>query len=348
MKLVYLLPVLIFFIVTPAFAYNSGFRPIYQPSSSGGSPPTELYCTLGEFLNSYNSTTNSFTCGAGGGGGENNTASSSGLGESLVLPKVGVDLPFKGISVSGDLTIESNSTDITIGHTAGPMGSSALDDLTDVIITSPSSLSVLFYDGANWIDKIFSVNTQTPTNGNFITGINNQTGAITRQILKANNFDVNCSDTEQINRLQYDNQTGTYTGTCETDDTILGGSSPRGGYLVGHWTQSQTKTNIGTSFIDVYPQTNSNGKAILIDTDAFTTMRLQIQWNKVGSGTQTCQVITGILVLVSTDVVSGSNDSAFDAIPVTLLNAENPFRLQCKSTTAGDDPIFESASIWIK
>ena len=59
-------------------------------------------------------------------------------------------------------------------------------------------------------------------------------------------------------------------------------------------------------------------------------------------------MINGATVLVSTDVVSGSNDSGFDAIPAGLLNAENPFRIQCKSTTSTDDPIFESASIWMK
>ena len=141
----------------------------------------------------------------------------------------------------------------------------------------------------------------------------------------------------------------TYLRGDQTWATVSGGSAPRGGYLVGMWTQSTTKTNIGTSFVNVYTQTNSDGKAVYIDTDTFTTMRLQVEWNKVGSGTQSCQVITtGGTVAISTDVVSGTNDSGFDAIPAGLLNASNNYKIQCKSTTSADDPVFESASIWVK
>jgi hypothetical protein len=71
----------------------------------------------------------------GGGGGEANTASSSGLGESLVLPKVGVDLPFKGIS-NGDtnITIGSNATDVLVSiNTAVLEGNLNHDNLTGFV-----------------------------------------------------------------------------------------------------------------------------------------------------------------------------------------------------------------------
>jgi len=171
-----LLLLILFVPLVPAFA-NIGFQPVYQPTSlGGGSPPTELYCTFGDFLNSYNSTTNSFTCGTPPAGAvyENNTASNIGLGQGLFKQKTGVNLEFKNIAVSGDLSISSNLTDVTISHTAG--GSSALDDLTDVIITSPAYLSTLFYDGANWIDKIFSINSITCGAGQFVNSISNTTG----------------------------------------------------------------------------------------------------------------------------------------------------------------------------
>ena len=295
-------------------------------NTTSGNVTASSYNSIVTFLNGsgilitpdYDLKTITFSA-SGGSGGENNTASSSGVGESLVLAKSGTDLPFKSIAVSGDLQITSNDTDVIISFTETGIGSVSLDDLTDVIITSPAALSTLFYDGINWIDKIFTINS----------------------------FDVTCSGTDKVSRVAISNQTGLQTITCSTDETGSGGT-PRGGYLVAHWTMSQTKSNIGTSFVDVYIQTNSNGKAILIDTDAFTTARLQIQWNKIGTGTQSCQVINGATVLVSTDVVDGNNDSGFDAIPAGLLNAENPFRIQCKSTTSTDDPIFESASIWMK
>ena len=432
MKAYFIILVLLGVSIIPVFAMP-GFQPVYQsPSLANGSPPTELYCTLGQFLNSYNSTTNSFTCLAGGGGGENNTASNVGLGEDIFKQKTGVDLEFKGIAVSGDLSISSNLTDITISYTGGTGNVTILNDAGDVVLTSPAYPSILFYNGLQWIDKIFSINSLSSANDIFVTGINNQTGTIT-----TNQFSVNtitCSGTDKVSAIKtvtctvdqsggisdgdkgditvsgsgatwtVDTDVVTYakmqnvasddrflgrisgangdteelTGTQAT--TLLdvftsalkglapasgggttnflradgtwavpgGGSTPRGGYLMSHWTMSQTKSNIGTSFVNVYPQTNSNGKAILIDTDAFTTARLYVQWNKIGTGTQTCQVINGATVLVSTNVVSGSNDSGFDAIPAGLLNTENAFRIQCKSTTSTDDPIFESASIWMK
>jgi uncharacterized delta-60 repeat protein len=47
--------------------------------------------------------------------GETNTASNSGSGQSLVLPKAGVDLPFKGISAaSAKIAVAATATDVTI------------------------------------------------------------------------------------------------------------------------------------------------------------------------------------------------------------------------------------------
>ncbi|WP_412474445.1 tail fiber domain-containing protein [Halobacteriovorax sp. YZS-2-1] len=48
------------------------------------------------------------------GGGETNTASSAG-GTSLVLPKSGTDLPFKGLTSTSDIALTANANDIQIG-----------------------------------------------------------------------------------------------------------------------------------------------------------------------------------------------------------------------------------------
>lgn len=55
--------------------------------------------------------------GPPGPGGESNTASSSGGDESLVLPKVGVDLRFKGLSAGAGVTLTPSPIDITISAT---------------------------------------------------------------------------------------------------------------------------------------------------------------------------------------------------------------------------------------
>jgi hypothetical protein len=111
-----------------------------------------------------------------------------------------------------------------------------------------------------------------------------------------------------------------------------------------------TKTNIGASFIDIYNQANSNGKSMQIDTNGKTQLRLEVLWNKIGTGTQTVQVLeVGTAnVLASLNVISGRNDSGLLSIPVFAQNAVKQYKLQGKSTVAGDDPILEGARIYLK
>lgn len=82
MRILLFLPLLALFVI-PAYAYNSGFQPIYQAIS-----PT--------------------------GGGINNTVSTIGLGESIVSGQVLNDHQFKGIDCIGTVSCSSNGTDILI------------------------------------------------------------------------------------------------------------------------------------------------------------------------------------------------------------------------------------------
>ena len=120
--------------------------------------------------------------------------------------------------------------------------------------------------------------------------------------------------------------------------------------LVAHWNLSSTKTNIGTAFVDIFTQTNSDGKSVQIDTNDKTQLRLVVNWNKVGTGTQTVQILeVGTAnVLATMNVVSGRNDTGIINIPAFATNSVKYYKIQAKSTTAGDDPVFESASITLK
>ena len=398
MKLIYFLPLLIF-VTVPAFA-NIGFMPVYQPTTTGGANPAELYCTFGEFLNSYNSTTNSFTCGAGGGGGQNNTASNLGAGLGWYKQKVGVDLQFNSALAGQGIDITDTTDDLTI----------ATDFKIDTLPTVGIDQFIASFDNStgDWLTKTFSINS-VDCGSDFVQEINNSTGAIicaaaTGGVSDGDKGDITVSGSGAIWTI--DNTVVTYAKiqNVASDDRFLGrisgaggtieeltgtqattlldvftsalnglvpasgggttnflradgswasvsASAPSSGYLMAHWTMSQTRSNIGTSFADVYQQTNSNGKASFIHSGSSTTVRLQIEWNKVGTGTQSCQIVdiaNAANILVTLTVVSGSNDSGFVAIPADLLNVEKNYKIQCKSTTGTDDPVFESASIWIK
>ena len=239
MKLLYFLP-LLFLIFTPVFAYNSGFRPVYQPTSVSGSNPAELYCIFGEFLNTYNSTTNSFTCAAGtpGGSGENNTASNVGLGIGVFKQKTGVNLKFKSLLDDGIINISSLTNEISFAlglipktqiSTSGQFGwnevskiASSIHDLANVTENGCSINQYLSVNSSGFfvctslsasslkVDTLPTIPTDY-----FISAFDNSTGDwITKQ------FSVNtkaCSGTDKVSSI--DNVTGNVVCTTDTGGT---------------------------------------------------------------------------------------------------------------------------------
>lgn len=331
MKLAYLLPLLIVFILTPAFAYNSGFRPIYQPNlPGGGSNATELYCTFGEFLNSYNSTTNSFTCGAGGGGGENNTASNLGVGNGLFKQKIGVDLQFLSIFCAGDILCSTNSTDLRISYDTP--ASSTLK------VNNQSALNDYTITGINNVTGVittnqFSVNTMACLGSDVVSAIDNVTGYITCVTpAGGSGFDNIASAPQTTATILADNSTITNTATIKTLTQGTGITLTNGSNAVTIATsfKANTITCSGTDKFSAYDNstglytctTDSSGstaredlvsqyevdriwtnigvnyvdvyttaEGVRIDTNGMTTATFQILWTKVGAGTQRCQIV---------------------------------------------------------
>src|SRR3990172_569214 len=160
--------------------------------------------------------------GGGGGEGENNTASNIGTGTGLFHSKVGVDLRFHSLSAGSGISINDIGNEIQIGSTGGSGGGAnvttttcggtqkisainnvtgtvtctddqegpnpptVLNDLTDVTTSSPVYNHILQFINGQWVNKLFAIDTKSALNDIFITGINNQTGAIT-----TNQFSVN-------------------------------------------------------------------------------------------------------------------------------------------------------------
>lgn len=120
--------------------------------------------------------------------------------------------------------------------------------------------------------------------------------------------------------------------------------------LVGMWTEPSTKTNIGTSFVDVYVDTNSAGRPVKVDFASKTQYAASIQWDKIGAGTQNVRAVDAdnvANVLFDVAVVSGDNDVALASLPAWATGVKR-IKLQCKSTTSADDPVFRGGSIRLK
>lgn len=120
--------------------------------------------------------------------------------------------------------------------------------------------------------------------------------------------------------------------------------------VVAHWTMSQTKNNIGTSFTDIYDQTNADGKSVHVDFTGQTQYTICINWNKIGTGTQTVRCIdveTPTNILFIKDVISGHNDVDLTDLP-TWAKGQKKIKLQAKSTVDTDNPVFEGCQIRLK
>src|SRR3972149_9133402 len=104
------------------------------------------------------------------------------------------------------ITLSPNyaNNEITFSAPGGSGNSTVLSDLGDVQTTNPTYHSILIFNGSQWTDKLFQLDTQSATNDFQIVGINNQTGAITR-----NQFSINsiiCGGTDRVSSI--DNVTG--------------------------------------------------------------------------------------------------------------------------------------------
>lgn len=121
--------------------------------------------------------------------------------------------------------------------------------------------------------------------------------------------------------------------------------------LAAQWYQSSTKTNIGTSYVDIYTQTGSEGKPVWIDFTGRTHYRVIAYWNKIGAGTQQlkfCDVAnptTNILHNFS-NILSNENDSGITALPSFAASGGRfEIKMMALSSTGTDDPVFENAII---
>lgn len=140
----------------------------------------------------------------------------------------------------------------------------------------------------------------------------------------------------------------TASGTLVYEDKPAGATAREED--VASWCTAVTLTNVGSTFKDLYAGTNSDGKSFHVDFTGKTQVAACVDWNKIGTGTQTIQAVQADLtsnVLFTKDVVSGHNDFALASLPA-WATGQKRIKLQVKSTTAADDPVFEACSIRLK
>lgn len=127
----------------------------------------------------------------------------------------------------------------------------------------------------------------------------------------------------------------------------------RAEYLVGSWTSvgGLTKSNLGTSFVDLFPTTGGEGNGCDVDGNGRNDFRFYVSWNKnAGSGTHQVRVIsqTSSDVLATiTNAVNGRN-VATGTIPAFFQNNLRSVKLQGTSSVSTDDPIFYGAQLYYK
>lgn len=135
--------------------------------------------------------------------------------------------------------------------------------------------------------------------------------------------------------------------------TGVGGSATAREELVAIWLVLVTKTNVGSTYVDLYTDTNIQANPQRIDFAGKTEYRVDVNWNKIGTGPQFLKVCgqsadTEILHEF-TNLATGGNTSGLVSIPGTFTGeSEQLFKLMVKSTTAADDPVFFSCRVYLK
>jgi hypothetical protein len=125
--------------------------------------------------------------------------------------------------------------------------------------------------------------------------------------------------------------------------------------LVAKYWESLTKTNIGTSYVDIYTTGTAFHETRLdrVDFADVTEVRLIFLWDYVGSGTQQVRIVdrdnnTNVLVEASGFTADQDpGDTGWVAKGAAFTSIHN-LEFQGKSTTAGDDPISKGYALYVR
>lgn len=125
--------------------------------------------------------------------------------------------------------------------------------------------------------------------------------------------------------------------------------------LVAKYWESLTKTNIGSSYVDIYTTGTAFHQTRLdrVDFADVTEVRLIFQWDYVGAGTQQVRIVdrdnnTNVLVeSAGFTADQDPGDTGWVAKGAAFTSIHN-LEFQGKSTTAGDDPIAKGYALYVR
>lgn len=271
-----------------------------------------------------------------GGDGEANTASNLNPNTGIFASKVGVDLQFKSLINGTGIGLSSNSTNITITNTSSGGESTVCNNVgTGNQLCSGGNVNLDTLIAGTGITI-----TDTTDDWTFASQCNN-TG--TGQAV--------CESGNNINSLI----AGTGITITDTNGDLTIASTPPedGGQLIAVVYQSVTKTNIGTSFVDVYTSAFDMENLVRVDCSLFTEFRVLALWDYVGSGIQTVQwvdVNNNSNVFLQASTFSSDQDpySTGYFTKDSWCTGNTFLEMQAKSSVAGDDPTARGYVIYAK
>jgi hypothetical protein len=117
------------------------------------------------------------------------------------------------------------------------------------------------------------------------------------------------------------------------------------------WTKDATKTNIGSSFINVY--TGNAGEGQLVDFFGMKEYRLVVSVNKVGTGTQDAGImdVTNAANVVSVADAGAAGEHTLDSGWIALaawMTGQVIVKPVAKSSVAADDPVYRQFALYLR
>lgn len=121
--------------------------------------------------------------------------------------------------------------------------------------------------------------------------------------------------------------------------------------LEAGWTKDITKTNIGTSQVNVY--VGAGGEGQLVQFSRWRQYRLVVHLNKVGTGTVTSRLVdvTNAANVLSVDYSGAAGEATVDSGWTDLpawATGEQIVKPMAFSSVATDDPIFRQLALYLR